>query len=365
MKNTKTFLIIAALVFVGLLLFRQFYVLPDRAAEELPVTAANNQLATNNQTTSNVSPAVKENQAPIKNAQELFQTSESVLSYQESADLTNTEDTPETQTFMDYEDDWCFLGQLSEADQERADEEIMVWRAKTGQNMEYWNSKERRFLSHPDDPRLPYIDLSQKELLRHVDNEEPGAMLAAMDNHDISYDQKDDIAKQLLVLGYTGTAMSHLIIKELVNAETHYKEHGLSEKVKRHIGTAMMYATYSLNRHDADGIELIVTRSHGMNIFEVELNPTLIFIDEDFEKITSQAEVLKNRIAGLRNEKGLLPLTQNLTRAAQHQMNSSVGSMYGRDSASTEILALRYEHLFPQLASNECRELQAQLVSGF
>lgn len=347
----KSILVIAALALLALLIFFQFGNKAPKIAEDVAVKPEQPDVTTNTAT------AAVENPQLIDVVSLNHIETDEHTQQQTSASKNKSSDAEE---ILDYEDDWCFKKQLSESDKERAEQEIADWKATTGNRLRYWNAEQQDFTPHAKDPRLPYLELSVQELLRHVDNEEPGAMLAAMDNDEISYDLKDKIAKELLVLGYTGTAITHLILMEQSNTESEFRINGFSEKTKQHLRSMLMYATYSLNLHDAGGFSDLTILTHGLDDFAIALNPTLALIDDDFEKIALQADALHQEIASKRQERGLPPIKRNLSKAAQYKINVDVALMYEFAPEMAEVLASRYEHLYSQLANSECREIRTQ-----
>jgi hypothetical protein len=266
---------------------------------------------------------------------------------------------------MDYSDDWCNYGQLSERDQSYAQAELDDWEASVGR-FAYNVYKEFGYQGYDNSyVSEPYLEISKDSLLTYIDEEDPMAMFAALDRDDFEMQEAFKVAQQLLILGYTGKAIQSLVIHEMVLAGVKYDSNSgkITDTVRKHLEQAMTYATYSLKNYDAIGLIQIIDDVETDEKFKSHLNPALIFSERELETIASNAEELSEWIRSERNKKGLPALNRELSKIAKHELDRDIGMLYGREPVTMKILNEHFGSHLPQLATNDCRAKHSELFA--
>jgi hypothetical protein len=266
---------------------------------------------------------------------------------------------------VDYSGDWCTLGQLSQRDQSYAQAELEDWKVSVGRfafnvPTEFgYQGYDNSYVANP------YLEISKDDLMAYIEDDEPIAMFAALDRYDIELREQFEIAKQLLVLGYTGKAIQHLVIHEMTQASVKYDTDSstITDRVKQHLSNALTYATYSLRNYDSIGFIQLSNNIETNPKFEEHLNPALVLSEGDIAAISDNAKQISGWVKSTRFEKGLPPLDRELSKIAKHELDRDIGMLYGKEPIFMQILNQNFGDELPQLETNDCRIRHSQVFA--
>jgi hypothetical protein len=267
---------------------------------------------------------------------------------------------------VDYSEDWCQYGQLSERDQAYAEAELKDWEASIGR-FAFNVQAETGYQAYDNSYYLsePYLEISKGDLIAHIDNEDPMAMFAALDRLDFRLYEQVKIAKELLVLGYTGKAIQQLVSYEMTQASVKYDINSgvITDTIKQHLKQAVTYAVYSLRNYDTIGFIQLINAFETDSKFEDHLNPALVLSPNDIETIANDAQQLSEWVKSIRVEKGLPAFDRELIKIAKHELDRDVGMLYGKQPTMMKIFSESFGNRLPQLATNDCRMKHSEVFA--
>jgi hypothetical protein len=191
------------------------------------------------------------------------------------------------------------------------------------------------------------------------------AMFAALDRLDFRLYEQVKIAKELLVLGYTGKAIQQLVSYEMTQASVKYDINSgvITDTIKQHLKQAVTYAVYSLRNYDTIGFIQLINAFETDPKFEDHLNPALVLSPNDIETIANDAQQLSEWVKSIRVEKGLPAFDRELIKIAKHELDRDVGMLYGKQPTMMKIFSESFGNRLPQLATNDCRMKHSEVFA--
>lgn len=266
---------------------------------------------------------------------------------------------------LDYSEDWCQYRQLSDKDQRFAEAELSDWKASVGRYGFHIRTEYGYQDDGSGDVLQPYLEISKDVLRAYIDNGNPLAMLGAITRADFRLEEQDDIAKELLVLGYTGNAIQYLVIRETLTAAKFYQTDGvLSKRVKTALQQALVYATFGLENYDAIGVlQLVYYSDVFQDLYSSGPEKRFELSASDLGEVTIKTEQLTQWVNKQRFARGLPDLLREPSKIAKHELDRDIGTLYGLRpeimNALNEYLGSEFTHLSP----NECNEVHREMFA--
>jgi hypothetical protein len=248
--------------------------------------------------------------------------------------------------FLDYDDDWCTVQQIPPENRTLARIEMNDWNESIGKYS-------------IGDPRIKqYSDMSTDGLLQQVEDENPMAMLHALGKVGVySYEEKDELGRQMLVIGHTGQAIESLVINEIAQVLGKYergRQDALNEDVKKHLHQAFVYASYSANLFDLNGYVQLVHSMSRKSVFETDLDPNFVFSDSEIKDIVTDADRLEKWVTSQRANRGLPPINRSFGKTAKRDFDSKLGLLYATSPSLMTNLTQKFGSEFSKLEATEC-----------
>ena len=300
----------------------------------------------------------------IEASGDLKKASSSVL--ERIAKLEKSPEQPEERVILDYSEDWCVYTELTERDRNYAQAELSDWKASTGQ-YGFNTLKEYGYAGFGNsNVAKPYLEVAKADVQFHIDNKDEMAMFAAIDREDFDLNEKSEIARELLVQGFTGKAIRHLVIHELLLAKISFRSNSdaITDDVRKHLSQALTYAAFSLNRHDASGFVQLIEMFGTVPEFKDTLNPALVLSESEAETAASNATLLAEMVDSERSNRGLPALEDTeLSKIAKYELDHSMGRIWGLEPATMQVLNERIGTQLTSLANNDCRARHSELYA--
>ena len=198
--------------------------------------------------------------------------------------------------------------------------------------------------------------MEKSQLLSSISQDDPYAMLAALDRKDFTMNENVNVAQRLLYLGYTGKALQSLIIMEMVGASLEYSsnQEALTEPAVKHLLNALAYANYGLSKKDAIGLVQIANMVQLEPLFQIELNPFLILNEQETQDINALSDGIRNEINVQRINNGLPPLTTSTNKIAEFQLRQDIGRVFAVLPNIKNKMKLIFGDLVDVFPSKEC-----------
>lgn len=193
---------------------------------------------------------------------------------------------------MDYDSDWCIaVTDLNQQDIDYYHRELEDRNLSRGHISpllpDGYGSDRSQHL-------VPYMASTYDALWQQIENDNEYAMIAALSRHDVDIESQRNIAQRLVVKGHTGTALSHLVLIELSNAEMIYKKTGqINTDIEEHIYKALAYTAFGIKSFDLGAAFTYITTVSSTG-FPPELKP-LYSLGKD-NKINNYINELEERI---------------------------------------------------------------------
>ncbi|MCC5827684.1 hypothetical protein [Alkalimonas sp.] len=245
--------------------------------------------------------------------------------------VADSEPTPHSHpTRMAYEDDWCIsFTDLHPQDFAYYQREREDWDISRGR---IWPAiLEGRVIGNHESSQYiaPYMEASYDTIRQQIQNDNEFAMVAALYRPDLNLDLDTQraIAFRLVVKGHTSKALSHLVIIELVQAQTRYRRtNQVNKKAEHHLYRALAFTVYGIKHFDLDPA-LTYLGAVSTADFPLELKPRYALGADN--RIQEYLDMLTQWIDEERaNENLQLPTTDELPKAAKHDFESRLARLY-------------------------------------
>ena len=206
-----------------------------------------------------------------------------------------------------YDDDWCMPDQeLSEGDLMYAQSELGNWFESLGiARIRVDKTSKSRMERNPNHVYVePYESLPIDELQTIALEGEQWAMVAFVQDTRADIDQREKVAKQLLVHGASYYALDFLTMRALSNASSKNHTDHTEQEVNDLIVDALAYVYWGLNSYNEGGINSYLRVVSG-NTIRSRLKFDKIFLEID-EKVNQRIEQLNDWVQQERAAKGIV-----------------------------------------------------------
>jgi hypothetical protein len=216
----------------------------------------------------------------------------------------NTQPAPLTADFKrtkKFEDDWCSVTEIVLEDYEYMLAKQDEWILATG-NLQFMSHRPPEYLDSKRNKESialiqAYSKMTNEELLTSANAEDDIAKIALLSRYSVPKKQRTKFARELLIQGKTGTALTHLVINETVLvASALERGEKLEQKHTRQLRRALTYVNYGLARADVSGLQaFLIALTHGNDelslseLFNSKINKgaQLIFTTHDTNLLSS------------------------------------------------------------------------------
>lgn len=265
----------------------------------------------------------------------------------------------------DYSDNWCSYKELTQQDRDFAKQELEDWELSVGRIMYNVESNEGFSEIGNGYVAAPYLEISKDELLNFIEENDATAMFAALDRTDLRLSEKREIAEKLLVQGYTGKAIQHLVITEMVLASSNYRANNsqITDKVRLHISNALKFAIFSLRNNDAIGFIQLVDMIGADPLFAEQLNPVFVLSKLEIQKAVEASNSVSDSIESQRYDMNLPPFEKNDSKIAKHQMDLDMGMLFGKQPSTMQVLRGYLSDELHQLEATDCRTMHSEMFA--
>lgn len=230
---------------------------------------------------------------------------------------------------MDYDADWCIAAtDLSPQDITYFKRELEDWNISRGRIIPaIRDGIGNVYLADSSQYIAPYMESSYDAIWEQIQVDNIFAMIAALNRHDIDIENQRKIAQRLVIKGYTATALSHLVMVELVNAKMMYERTGqINTDAEDHLYLALAYTAYGIKHFDLDAVFTYVRMVSSAD-FPPELKP-LYSLGKD-NRINDYIHRLEEFINKARvHENMILSAPEDIPKAARHDFESMLAYLY-------------------------------------
>lgn len=258
----------------------------------------------------------------------------------------------------DYEEDWCIADlDLSEQDQMRAQLDKQEWLLQRG--TAYMQTTGALFNDGLTNYEFlePYQDASEQELLEFAKNDDELALLALLQNFNVSSQSKLNAANQLLMLGKTGVALEFLVMESVFNARANLGTSGeLTNVSQQYINQAIVLTELGLRRMDSSGLRrllILLKDTHE----SLNVNLTSAITEAHFDTIQNQTDALIQGIDEQRFERNQPALAElEIPHSAKQFLNEDIAKihrLYTEELKQFSVMQMWQENY---LQKNECIE---------
>lgn len=246
------------------------------------------------------------------------------------------------------DEDWCHIEQkLSEQEKSSVYSESMEWAVKRGEIL--LPAENTSFEQQHRSLLAPYIEAKIAELVQHARNDDQFALLTLLQREDTPKELKHRSALHLMVLGNTSTALSYLVVKEMVLANFIYQEEGrINDEIKKHLVNSLAYVSYGLERLDVSALRayLVIAKQHKSGTYKLDSESVLS--DDGMSRVEDMKEQLVRYINNKRSEKHLNPIGyEDFPKVALREFESSLAVEYANFgtliNGSRNLKALDYD----------------------
>ncbi|MGZ9898006.1 hypothetical protein [Shewanella gaetbuli] len=157
-----------------------------------------------------------------------------------------------------YSDDWCIADiELNEEDLRYANDQVNDWNVFQGKaRIKSPNSSYAEEVGYPNNNLIiSYEELPLEELRELAVNGDKWAMVAYVQNPFADNKTKDEIAKELLIIGASHYALEQLVLSSISSAKTSYRKAGeVNQETLDHIVEAVKYVYWGAQNYNFGGV---------------------------------------------------------------------------------------------------------------
>lgn len=206
-----------------------------------------------------------------------------------------------------YSDDWCIADiELNEKDLGYANAQVNDWnifQGKARTKSPYTSYAEE--LGYPNNNLIQsYEELPLEELKELAFNGDKWAMVAYIQNPFADNETKDEIAKELLVIGASYYALEQLVLSSISSAKTSYRKAGeANQETLDHIVEAAKYVYWGAQNYNFGGVGAFIS-----NVSREPLKsdlPMELLLPSMEDKIKSSYQELSSWVNNEREERGI------------------------------------------------------------
>jgi hypothetical protein len=268
---------------------------------------------------------------------------------------------------FDYEDDWCSVySDLNSTDKNFAYEALEDDAAAKG-NIIIGKYGDREINLGQTELIKPYMESSLEDLYFYIENDNPHAIIAALNREDIPLKKQTSIAKKALIFDLTGEPLNLLVILHMVEAERLYKKNGkiFSNDAKNQVKMALAYAFYGLNRFSINGLQQLASDATQNKSEEyIMFDPSKSFTEDDINDSLNIVSRIKEDVNSHRRDKLLQPLSKDVSKITKHRFERDLGLLYSLQPEFTKRYSKMFSSYIPNLEKTSCVSKYAQQLSG-
>jgi hypothetical protein len=219
-----------------------------------------------------------------------------------------------------FEQEWCVaFSDLNERDFYYSVESIYDWNLAIGKldfgadpNSDGVNTDEYQALIRP------YREMDEELLVDLAKQGDQIAMQALIADNSFDKTKRKQLAQRLLVLGKTGSALSHLVIEEFVPFAVALQTGSeITENDKTQLAKAVAYANYGLKRSDTSGMDALLIVASSVNNGE---SPLMAITEDDVANSELWLQHFEKNIDQQRANENLEPIGEvDIPKIAKHK----------------------------------------------